>query len=130
MTRLFVDLVRDSLTEDVYNADLAGLSYEIGSTMLGFFVSTSGYNDKQHVLLQLLLRRVKNLEIKDDRLTIMKEHVSTAHPLSPMIILSYIPVETTMGELLPRAELPFVRLLREIHYRRSSIHPERETGRN
>lgn len=75
MTRLFVDLVRDSLTEDVYNADLAGLSYEIGSTMLGFYVSISGYNDKQHVLLQHILRKVKSLEIKETRLAVMKEQV-------------------------------------------------------
>lgn len=75
MTRLFVDLIRDSLTEDVYNADLAGLSYEINATMHGIYVSTSGYNDKQHVLLQLILRKVKNLEIKEERLSVMKEQV-------------------------------------------------------
>lgn len=75
MTRLFADLVRDSLTEDTYDAALAGLSYGVHSNMLGIHVSTSGYNDKQHVFLELILQRIRDLEIKEERLVVMKDKV-------------------------------------------------------
>lgn len=75
MTDLFVNLVADSLTEDVYNASLAGLTYEIESTMLGINICTDGYSDRQHILLELVLRRLKSLEIKEERLVILKEEV-------------------------------------------------------
>ena len=75
MTRLFVDLVQDSLTEFAYDADLAGLRYDLGSTTLGLYMSLSGYNDKLHVLAQHVLEKIKNLEIRKDRLEVMKEQV-------------------------------------------------------
>lgn len=78
MTRLFVDLVQDSLTEFAYDADLAGLRYDFGATVLGLYISLGGYNDKLHVLTQHVLEKIRNLEIKEDRLEVMKEQVSAA----------------------------------------------------
>ncbi|PCH37702.1 hypothetical protein WOLCODRAFT_135782 [Wolfiporia cocos MD-104 SS10] len=73
MTRLFSDLVNDSLTEFAYDADLAGLTYQFSAQTLGVSVVLSGYNDKLHVLARDVLQRVRNLQIKADRLEVMKD---------------------------------------------------------
>lgn len=73
MTRLFSDLVNDSLTEFAYDADLAGLTYQFTAQTLGVSVVLSGYNDKLHVLARDVISRVKDLQIKADRLEVMKD---------------------------------------------------------
>ncbi|KAI9069108.1 insulin-degrading enzyme [Trametes sanguinea] len=73
MTRLFADLVTDSLTEFAYDADLAGLSYYFGAHSLGLYVTLNGYNDKLHVLAKHVLERVRNHTVNSDRLEVMKD---------------------------------------------------------
>ncbi|KAJ8483108.1 hypothetical protein ONZ51_g4915 [Trametes cubensis] len=73
MTRLFADLVTDSLTEFAYDADLAGLSYYFGGHSLGLYMTLNGYNDKLHVLAKHVLERVRNLKVSPDRLEVMKD---------------------------------------------------------
>lgn len=75
MTRLYVDLVKDSLTEFSYDASLAGLQYDLGSTILGLSMTLSGYNDKLHVLAQHVLEKARNLDVREDRLAVIKENV-------------------------------------------------------
>ncbi|KAH9945848.1 Metalloenzyme, LuxS/M16 peptidase-like protein [Epithele typhae] len=73
MTRLFADLVTDSLTEFSYDADLAGLAYTFSPQSLGLYVMLHGYNDKLHVLTKDILTRARRLEIKPERLEVMKD---------------------------------------------------------
>jgi insulysin len=68
--------VTDALTEYSYDADLAGLTYSFEASSLGFYVVISGYNDKLHVLLRDVLEKAKSLEVRADRLGIMKEKVN------------------------------------------------------
>ena len=75
MTRLYVDLVKDSLTEFSYDASLAVLQYDLGSTILGLSMTLSGYNDKLHVLAQHVLEKARNLDVRKDRLAVIKENV-------------------------------------------------------
>lgn len=72
---MYSDLVEDSLTEYVYDADLAGLSYNFSSSSSGMYVQVQGYNDKLHVLLQHVLERIKTIQVKRDRVEVMKEQV-------------------------------------------------------
>ncbi|CAG8509238.1 15851_t:CDS:10, partial [Racocetra persica] len=51
-TRLYTELVKDNLTEYSYNADLAGLRYDIDTQREGILLTIKGYNDKLHVLLK------------------------------------------------------------------------------
>jgi len=74
--RLYALLVTDALNEYSYDADLAGLTYSIEASSLGFYVSVSGYNDKHHVLLRDVLEKAKSLEVRAERLEVMKEKVS------------------------------------------------------
>jgi insulysin len=74
-SRLLVDLVNDSLTEFVYDAELAGLNYTFTSNSLGTLVTVEGYNDKLPVLARYLLERIRGLNIRPERLAVAKEQV-------------------------------------------------------
>lgn len=75
LSSLFKDLVDDSLTEYAYDAELAGLSYDLMRVTTAFEVQVSGYNDKMHVLLEKVLITMRDLEVKDDRFEILKERM-------------------------------------------------------
>ena len=72
---LFSDLVNDSLAECTYDADLAGLGYHLGAHSFGVTVSLSGYNDKLPDLTRRIIEAVRNLQVRRDRLEVMKEKV-------------------------------------------------------
>ncbi|KDQ10557.1 hypothetical protein BOTBODRAFT_36079 [Botryobasidium botryosum FD-172 SS1] len=74
-TRLFCDLVEDSLTETTYDADLAGLSYSISNNDEGFRVVLRGYNDKMPVLLEVILKKIKTLSIDPERFAVLKDQL-------------------------------------------------------
>ncbi|KAF8559745.1 hypothetical protein OG21DRAFT_1550390 [Imleria badia] len=73
LTRLYSDLVIDSLTEYTYDADLAGLAYNFGTHTLGVSISLSGYNDKLPDLTRRIIGAARNLHVHQDRLEVMKE---------------------------------------------------------
>lgn len=75
LTKLYTALVTDALIEYSYDAALAGLSYSIESSSLGFYVTVSGYNDKLHVLLRDVLEKAKSLEVRAERLEVIKEKI-------------------------------------------------------
>jgi insulysin len=75
VSRLWTDLVTDSLTEYAYDAEIAGLNYSLSSDQRGVFIVLSGYNDKLHVLARRVLERIKQLDVKSDRLVVVKENV-------------------------------------------------------
>ncbi|TFK42449.1 Metalloenzyme, LuxS/M16 peptidase-like protein [Crucibulum laeve] len=73
LTRLYSDIVNDSLTEFAYDADLAGLSYNFIQHTTGLYVAMNGYNDKMPVLVKHVLEKVKGLIVRPDRLAVLKE---------------------------------------------------------
>ncbi|KAG2157510.1 Metalloenzyme, LuxS/M16 peptidase-like protein [Suillus clintonianus] len=75
MTRLFADLVNDSLQEFAYDAELAGLVFNSGSHRLGLMITLDGYNDKLPILARRVLETVRNLQVREDRLVVIKEKV-------------------------------------------------------
>lgn len=75
LSRLFSDLVNDAFAEFSYDASLAGLSYNFASHSLGTFITVNGYNDKLPVLMKHLLEKIKGLQVKQERLHVMKEQV-------------------------------------------------------
>lgn len=72
---MYADIVNDSLTEFAYDADLAGLTYNLFGHSTGIYVSMSGYNDRLVVLAQQILERIKNLKVDEQKLAAMKEQV-------------------------------------------------------
>jgi insulysin len=77
--RLYTDLIRDALEEYSYDAELAGLQYSVAMDQRGLFVEVSGYNDKLSVLLQQVLKTMRDLEIKPDRFEIVKERLTRGY---------------------------------------------------
>ncbi|KAF8965197.1 Metalloenzyme, LuxS/M16 peptidase-like protein [Flammula alnicola] len=73
LTRLYSDIVNDSLTEFSYDADLAGLSYNFTPHAMGLYVTMNGYNDKMSVLVRHVLEKVKGSVIDPKRLAVIKE---------------------------------------------------------
>ncbi|KAJ5688808.1 hypothetical protein N7462_003200 [Penicillium macrosclerotiorum] len=77
-TKLYCELVRDSLDEYSYDAELAGLDYHLAANILGLDVSVGGYNDKMSVLLEKVLTTMRGLVISQDRFNIIKERLTRA----------------------------------------------------
>ncbi|MFT7218497.1 MAG: insulysin [Candidatus Azotimanducaceae bacterium] len=71
-SRIYALLVQDDLNALAYPALLAGVSYQIATPPRGFRVSLGGYQDKQLVLLDEVLSRLVNLEIKISRFDVLK----------------------------------------------------------
>lgn len=67
------------MTEFSYDADLAGLSYNLVPHTTGFLVAMHGYNDRMLVLAEEIQKRIKTMKIKPERLAVIKESVRAAY---------------------------------------------------
>ncbi|KAI0784388.1 insulin-degrading enzyme [Abortiporus biennis] len=75
MTRLYADLVMDSLNAFAYDAEMAGLNYGFSPHSDGVFVSLNGYNDKLHILAKDVFERAKTLVVNPGRMAAKKEEM-------------------------------------------------------
>jgi insulysin len=75
---MFVDLVKDTLTEFTYDAELAGMKYSIMCDGPSIVVVSEGYNDKLSVLMEHVLEKVKSIIITEDRVTVIAEQVGVS----------------------------------------------------
>uniref|UniRef100_A0A3P9HT61 Insulin-degrading enzyme n=1 Tax=Oryzias latipes TaxID=8090 RepID=A0A3P9HT61_ORYLA len=73
MAYLYLELLKDSLNEYAYAAELAGLNYDLQNTVYGMYLSVKGYNDKQHILLKKIVEKMASFEINERRFDIIKE---------------------------------------------------------
>lgn len=74
LTYMYIQLLKDALNEYAYDAELAGLRYEIITTKYGMLLAVGGYNDKQNVLLDKVLEKMTNFKIDRQRFIILKEN--------------------------------------------------------
>jgi len=72
MTRLFVDLYTESVIEEHYDAELAGIHYHLYSHQGGLTLQLSGISEKQGVLLQHLLDELQRFSFSEEKFTLMK----------------------------------------------------------
>lgn len=75
LSRLFVELVKDALCEYSYDADVAGLHYNLDSQVDGVDIIVGGYNDKLPRLLQSILDSLTQLQVDPKRFEIIKDQV-------------------------------------------------------
>lgn len=75
MSRLYTDLVEDSLNEYAYDADLAGLSYELYSQLGSIVLTVEGYNDKLAALQEVVIQKMINFQIDPQRFELLKDKV-------------------------------------------------------
>lgn len=74
-TKLFLELVMDSMSEYSYDADLAGLTYKLETQSDGVLLTIDGYNDKLSVLAKVVLEKIAGLEINPQRFEIFKDQL-------------------------------------------------------
>ncbi|ANB12559.1 Ste23p [Sugiyamaella lignohabitans] len=73
-TGMFVSLINDALVEFAYNAEVAGLRYEVATAKGGIEISVNGYNDKILVLIERILEKIKSYKVVDpSRFEVLKE---------------------------------------------------------
>lgn len=76
LTDIFTRLLMDYLNEYAYYAQVAGLYYGINHTDSGFQVTLVGYNHKLRILLETVIEKIANFEVKPDRFSVIKELVT------------------------------------------------------
>lgn len=79
MARLYTDLVRDDLEEYAYDAELAGLQYNVALAGRNIIIDISGYNDKLPVLLQRVVSAMRDLDIRQERFEVVKERATRSY---------------------------------------------------
>ncbi|XP_068597613.1 insulin-degrading enzyme [Brachionichthys hirsutus] len=73
MGHLYLELLKDSLIEYAYAAEVAGLIYDLQNTVYGMYLSVRGYNDKQHILLKRIIEKMATFEIDEKRFDAIKD---------------------------------------------------------
>lgn len=76
MSRLGVALMLDFINEDAYQAEMAGLNYNIYAHQGGFTIKLFGFTDKQELLLNLILDKYKLRHFNKDRFDIIKTQIT------------------------------------------------------
>lgn len=78
--RVLVELIRDALTEYSYDAELAGLGYNIEAQGNVIGLSVDGYNDKLPVLVRYILEEFSKFKVDDHaRFDIIKDQVQRGY---------------------------------------------------
>ena len=72
LTHLFTDLLQDSLNELAYDAELAGISYPVGSTKYGVDFTAYGYSEKLPSFLLEVVERMLTLQVDPQRFELAK----------------------------------------------------------
>ncbi|KAI5632332.1 peptidase M16 domain-containing protein [Phthorimaea operculella] len=71
---VWVLLLRDSLQQFAYAAELAGLRWSVSNAKSGLSLTIDGFDDKQHVLLEKVMDHIVNFTADPERFHIMKEN--------------------------------------------------------
>lgn len=75
MTRLFVELYTDTVIEENYDAELAGIHYHLYAHQGGVTLQISGVSEKQNLLLPKLLHRLKNHSVTQEHFELFKRQL-------------------------------------------------------
>lgn len=77
MTRLFVDLYSESVIEQHYDAELAGIHYHLYAHQGGLTLQLSGLSHNQGLLLEKLLTELKNFSCNEAQFLLFKQQLIT-----------------------------------------------------
>lgn len=75
MTRVSVEMLLEAINESAYPAEIAGMSYNLYAHQGGVTLKLSGFNDKQPLLLKLILERFSNRSFKPERFDVIKNQL-------------------------------------------------------
>ncbi|ONM58858.1 Insulin-degrading enzyme-like 1 peroxisomal [Zea mays] len=72
LTDVFTRLLMDYLNDYAYDAQVAGLYYVVKPNDTGFQVTMVGFNDKMRTLLETVIGKIAEFEVKADRFSVIK----------------------------------------------------------
>lgn len=72
-TYFIAKLLKDSSNEQLYEAELAGLGYSIGTSWDALVFNVDGYNQKLYLLMDTILRQLRNLKVDPERFQVLKD---------------------------------------------------------
>ncbi|KAG8080044.1 hypothetical protein GUJ93_ZPchr0007g4342 [Zizania palustris] len=75
LTDIFTRLLMDYLNEYAYDAQVAGIYYTVRPNDTGFQITMVGYNDKMSTLLETVIGKIAEFEVKVDRFAVIKETI-------------------------------------------------------
>ncbi|MGO1295836.1 MAG: insulinase family protein [Vibrio sp.] len=76
MTRLCVEMFLDSLAEETYQAEIAGMGYNLYAHQGGVTLSISGFSEKQPQLLTMIINKFAQRHFSDARFATIKTQLS------------------------------------------------------
>ncbi|KAB2825365.1 insulinase family protein [Aliivibrio finisterrensis] len=74
-TRLCVEMLMDALSEQTYQAEIAGMGYNLYCHQGGVTLALSGFSQKQPLLLEVILKRFTTREFSSDRFDFIKNQL-------------------------------------------------------
>ncbi|QUN07190.1 insulinase family protein [Shewanella yunxiaonensis] len=111
LTRLYVEMLLDYLTEYTYQAEVAGLSYNIYPHQGGITLHLTGYTGKQETLLSLLIDKAKDSNFTQQQFHNIKRQVlrswynsARAKPISQLFTSLTVTLQRRSYEPLKMAE--------------------------
>lgn len=75
MTRLYVELYTESVIEQHYDAELAGIQYHLYAHQGGLTLQLSGLSEKQEMLLELLLDELQSFQYQENKFMLIKKQL-------------------------------------------------------
>ncbi|QYK02700.1 insulinase family protein [Shewanella psychrotolerans] len=111
LTRLYVEMLLDYLTEYTYPAEVAGLSYNIYPHQGGITLHLTGFTGKQEALLSLLISKARERNFTQSRFKLIKRQIlrnwynqSRAKPISQLFTSLTVTLQKRSYEPLRMAE--------------------------
>jgi secreted Zn-dependent insulinase-like peptidase len=111
LTRLYVEMLLDYLTEYTYPAEVAGLSYNIYPHQGGITLHLTGFTGKQEALLSLLISKARERNFTQARFKLIKKQIlrnwynqSRAKPISQLFTSLTVTLQKRSYEPIRMAE--------------------------
>ena len=79
LTRLYLEMIKEELNAYSYMADVAGLSYSMEVIVEGIIVLFGGFSDKMGVLLEKVLKTLRDVKLDEKRFDILKDKVGISY---------------------------------------------------
>ncbi|ABZ77218.1 peptidase M16 domain protein [Shewanella halifaxensis HAW-EB4] len=112
LTRLYVEMLLDYLTEYTYQAEVAGLSYNIYPHQGGITLHLTGFTGKQETLLELVIAKARERNFTQNRFDLIKRQIlrawynhSQAKPISQLFTSLTVTLQKRSFEPSRMAEL-------------------------
>ncbi|GIU10936.1 peptidase M16 [Shewanella sp. c952] len=122
LTRLYVEMLLDYLTEFTYQAEVAGLSYNIYPHQGGITLHLTGFTGKQQALLSLVIEKARERNFTQSRFELIKRQIlrswynhTQAKPISQLFTSLTVTLQKRSFEPSRMAELLEDITLEDLH---------------